>query len=104
MHANDKPNTTANPNAEGDDLGQVGGEAREYASIRTTAPNGDRNVYMTTCGVRRNEKNDMPKYVRLGIEVYPMDTHNVMTPDEARALAKYLIEAANFADIEAEGE
>lgn len=58
MHTNIKPNTTANPNAEGDSAVQVKGRAKQ----------------------------------------------NLMTPDEARTLASYLIEAANFADLKAEGE
>lgn len=103
MHANDKPNTTANPNAEDDDLGQVRGGAREHATIRTTAPNGERNVYVTACGIQEDKKNNMPKYVRLELKSYPMYANNLMTPDEARTLAGYLIEAANFADLEARG-
>jgi hypothetical protein len=104
MHANDKPNTTANPNAEGDDLGQVGGEAKEHATIRTTAPNGERNVYVGVCGIRKNDDTNMPKYVRIELSAYPMHAINLMTPDEARTLAKNLIEAANFADTEEKGE
>lgn len=98
MHATDKPNTTANPNAEGDDLGQVGGKAKNHFGLRTTSPNGSRNVEVSATGIRKNERNDMPEYVRLAMEYYPLVAQNIMTPAEARTLAKFLMKAADFAD------
>ena len=67
-------------------------------SVTCSAVSTRQNVTVSTRGVKKNLEADMPAYVRLEMESYPLRALTIMTPSEARALADYLLLAATEAE------
>lgn len=86
MHTNDKPNTTANPNAEGNDLGQVGGRAKTKTTPKAKTV---------------SQRNTLPPAVISEIHLIPLDRIEIVAQVRTEFDAEFIKELA--ADIEARG-